>query len=114
MRPERKKKTMPVDSKGGFHLHPGAAKMHDSAPKAPPIGKPAHEAGGKGHVEFHHGAAPGGSGKYHTIHHPSGEVKDHPDAHAAHQAMNEHMGEDGCQGGAGAPEVPGASSEDYS
>lgn len=87
---------MPLDTKGGFHLHPGAAKMHDAAPKAPPIAPVkkvpgAQEDGAKGHVELHKTET-----GYKTIHHPSGEEKDHPSSHAAHQAMNEHHGEDGC------------------
>ena len=73
--------------------------MHDAAPKAPPIAKPKpdpgkQEDGGEGHVELH--KAEGGG--YKTIHHPSGEEKQHPTLHAAHHAMNEHMGQDGCRG----------------
>ena len=115
----------PLDSKGGFHLHPGAAKMHDSAPKAPPIGKITEKPGaGKpgtgGHVELHHGPPPDGSmpnAKFHTIHHGGssggggggamgmshehggGETKGHENLHAAHHAINDHMGEDGCSDG---------------
>jgi hypothetical protein len=67
---------MPVDKAGNFHLHPGAAKMHENAPKAPPIGKISEKPGGAkpggGHVELHHGPPPDGSmpnAKFHTIHH---------------------------------------------
>jgi hypothetical protein len=73
---------LPLDKAGNFHLHPGAAKMHDSAPKAPPIGKIAgktitekpggNQKPGGGHVELHHGPPPDGSmpnAKFHTIHH---------------------------------------------
>lgn len=117
----------PVDSKGNFHLHPGAARMHDAAPKAPPIAKKIPAPGGsnnenseaKGHVELHAGPPPDGSmpeAKFHTIHHGhagsgggsgmamgahhgGGEVKGHANLHAAHHAINEHMGEDGCSDG---------------
>lgn len=85
--------------------------MHDAAPKAPPIAKKPgamheEEGGAKGHVELHHGPPPDGSmahAKFHTIHHGGagsggggGETKGHESLHAAHHAMNEHMGEDGC------------------
>jgi hypothetical protein len=99
--------------------------MHDSAPKAPPIGKPGGKSitekpgGGeaKGHVELHAGPHENfPNAKFHTIHHghaesggggggmamgakPEGEVKGHDSLHAAHHAMNEHMGEDGCSDG---------------
>lgn len=89
---------MPLDSKGNFHLHPGAARMHDAAPKAPPIaavkkapvaGKgPESEGEAKGHIELHKTET-----GYKTIHHPTGEEKHHADAHAAHQAEDEHFGE---------------------
>lgn len=107
----------PLDTKGGFHLHPGAAKMHDAAPKAPAIGKKIAAPGGeqnegpKGHVELHAGPPKDGSmpeAKFHTIHHGhaggsggggGAEVKGHATLHEAHHAMNEHMGEDGCTDG---------------
>jgi hypothetical protein len=87
---------MPLDSKGGFHLHPGAAKMSDGFHAAKPI--EAGKVGDKGHVELHHGPAPDGKGKFHTIHHPGGEARGHDTMHEAHHAMNEHMGQDGCTG----------------
>ncbi len=107
----------PVDKKGNFHLHPGAASMHDAAPpKAPLIAKKIGAPGGgenneaKGHVELHAGPPPDGSmpeAKFHTIHHGhegggggmgmgahhgGGEVKGHASLHEAHHAANEHMG----------------------
>lgn len=92
----------PLDAKGGFHLHPGAAKMHDGAPpiaKRPDPGQQEQGESEKGHVELHEGPHPKApDAKYHTIHHPSGEVKGHQTLHEAHHAMNEHMGKDGCTG----------------
>jgi hypothetical protein len=90
--------------------------MHDSAPKGlPPIAKPKPDPGKQegetGHVELH--KAEGGG--YKTVHHPSGEEKQHPTAHAAHQAMNEHMGEEGCTepGGEAGASTIGDEGEEY-
>lgn len=64
-----------------------------------PVGQEIGE--GMGHVEFHKGPPTDGSmehAQYHTVHHPSGEMKGHETAHQAHHAMNDHYQEDGCNG----------------
>jgi hypothetical protein len=97
---------MPLSKGGKFNINPGAARMHDANAK-PSFGhgdvkeKPIADPGQQeptGHVEFHKGPGADGQGKYHTIHHPSGESKSHATAHGAHHAMNDHMKEDGCKG----------------
>lgn len=81
-----------------FHPNPQVRKMHDQSkpPGAKPMGDTtqAGEQGEPGPVELHKEG-----GKYHTIHQPSGERKDHASASDAHKAMNEHFNEDGCQPG---------------
>jgi hypothetical protein len=116
---------MPLDKGGTFRINPGVARMHDSAPKAPPIakampGENKQPGGDKGHIELHHGPAPDGKGKFHTITH-GGEARGHETLHEAHHAMNEHMGQDGCSdgscaehGGSGEAAAPALDTEDYS
>jgi len=89
---------MPLDKKGGFHINPQAARMHDAAPAMDKKPDPGQQDAAKGHVELHHGPAPDGQGQFHTIHMPTGEAKGHETLHDAHHAMNEHMGTDGCAG----------------
>lgn len=90
-------------------MNPQVGKMFD-ADKKPAFGHGDHkekliadpgkqESGEAGHVELHRGPSPkDGKGSFHTIHHPSGEVRGHETLHEAHHAMNDHMGQDGCKG----------------
>jgi hypothetical protein len=81
--------------------------MHEGAEKAKPIGQ-ATQAGESKHSEIHKEG-----GKIHTIHHPGGERKEHGSMHEAHQAVNEHMGEDGCSSGGDMESAAMGSSSEY-
>jgi hypothetical protein len=90
---------MPLTKHGTYHANPQIARMHEMAGVAKKTAPEPHheEHAARGHVELHHGPTPDGKGKYHTIHHPSGEVRAHESLHEAHHALNEHMAEDGCK-----------------
>lgn len=90
---------MPIGKSGHFSINPGTVRMHDANPpvasKKGEVSKPTQPDPGeqKGHVEVHagpHEQHP--NAKYHTIHHPTGEVKGHQTLHDAHHAVNDHFG----------------------
>jgi hypothetical protein len=86
-------------------INPQIKKMHDGAKKGVSAALPkdisAHggaedtqnrgEHGHENHVEVH--AHPGGGA--HTVHHPSGERKEHASMADAHKAVDDHFAENG-------------------
>ena len=98
---------MPLDHKGGFHMNPQVARMHDAA--RPVHAKPEadKDAGDQehGHPAIHHiEIHPHGDGTHHTVthhhpghpaHKPEGTRADHGSLDEAMDHMHAQMNEDG-------------------
>lgn len=78
-----------MDAKS-FHPNPQVRGMRERNMAKPEPGKTegSEQPMEKTHVELHKEGD-----RYHTIHHPSGERKEHESKEAAHQAEDEHFGE---------------------